>query len=230
MAGGSEKCFTTKLRAQIYYYTIILSKLYVKITFMNIKKINPKKIVDFMIMAGKLKWLKRSGWLQLKMPEPESVAEHTFRVVILSRILAPYLGLNSEKLTAMAIFHDFAEGMFGDPINEFYINNKIVKGEDNFAKANKFMEKVFDDLQVPELYLYWKENILEDKPNATEYSKILYQIGVIANVWQAFEYELRGVSKETTKRFWASADYNVTNPFLKQILSTLKRLQKSYKV
>jgi len=74
------------------------------------------------------------------------------------------------------------------------------------------------------------KNILEDKPNATEYSKILYQIGVIANVWQAFEYELRGVSKETTKRFWASADYNVTNPFLKQILSTLKRLQKSYKV
>ena len=75
---------------------------------MKNKNISPNKIVDFMILAGKLKWLKRSGWLYHKMPEPESVAEHTFRVTLLSRIFAPYLDLDPEKLTAMSIFHDFA--------------------------------------------------------------------------------------------------------------------------
>src|SRR3989338_4506001 len=121
---------------------------------MKNKNISPNKIVDFMILAGKLKWLKRSGWLELKMPEPESVAEHTFRVVILSRILASYLALNSEKLTAMAIFHDFAEGIFGDPINEFIINNQIIKSKQNWDKEKKFMKSVFNDLQLPELYTY----------------------------------------------------------------------------
>ncbi len=206
---------------------------------MTVKKISPKKIVDFMILAGKLKWLKRSGWLELKMPDPESVAEHTFRVAILSRVLAPYLGLNSEKLTAMAIFHDFAEGIFGDPMIEgvtvktkikILDYNKIEKKEYDISKEKNFMKIVFDNLGLPELNDYWKENILENGPKATKYSNILFQIGKIANVWQVFEYELRGVPKETTKRFWISAETYVEHPFLKQILSALKGLRKSYKV
>lgn len=192
-----------------------------------------------MILAGKLKWLKRSGWLELRMPEPESVAEHTFRVTILSLILAPFLGLAKEKLTIMAIFHDFAEGIFGDPMIEGLTEKTKIKildyGKVEPAKYDvenekKFMKKVFNDLQLPKMYDYWAENILENGPHATSYSDILFQIGKIANVWQALEYELRGVPPKTANRLWISAETYVKHPFLKKILTSLKQQRKSYKV
>lgn len=189
--------------------------------------INPKQIVDFMIVAGKLKWRKRSGWLREKMPEPETVAEHTYRVVILSRILAPLLGLNSEKLTSMAIFHDLAEGVLGDPVTQ---RGKKIVGIHDTEKESRYMKEVFNKVGIPELFKYWQENILENSFNKTKYSNILYQIGKIATVWQAFEYELRGVSRKATKEFWENADYHVKDPYLKKLLKALKQTRRSLKL
>lgn len=206
---------------------------------MKSKKIKAKQIVDFMIVAGKLKWLKRSGWLEFKMPEPESVAEHTYRVTILSRLFAPLLNLDPQKLVTMAIFHDFAEGVFGDPMivgltKETKIRildyNKVEKVDYDISEEKKFMKKLFNDLNFPELYDYWQENILENGPKATVYSDILFQIGKIANIWQVLEYELRGVPEEVTKIFWISAEIYVRHPFLKKIVSALKKARKSLKL
>ncbi|OGK25750.1 hypothetical protein A3C28_00265 [Candidatus Roizmanbacteria bacterium RIFCSPHIGHO2_02_FULL_39_9] len=194
---------------------------------MKTKLVNPKRIVDFMILAGKLKWLKRTGWINAKMPDPETVAEHTFRVTILSRILAPLLGLDVEKLTIMAIFHDFAEGIFGDPILE---SGRRKVREYSWKDESKFMEKVFKDLNMPNLYLEWKENILENGPQQTIYSDSLYQIGKLANAWQAFEYELRGVPKEKTNEFWENSLEHIKIPVLRKILNSLIQLRGSGKI
>ena len=187
----------------------------------------PKQIVEFMITAGKLKWRKRSGWLREKMPEPETVAEHTYRVVILSRILAPLLKLNPEKLTSMAIFHDLAEGVLGDPVTQRGRKNVSVHDTE---KETRYMKNVFDKLGMLELFSYWEENILEDSQNKTKYSNILYQIGKIATVWQAFEYELRGVPGKITKEFWENADYYVKDPYLRKLLIALKQTRRSLKL
>ncbi|MBI2641771.1 HD domain-containing protein [Candidatus Roizmanbacteria bacterium] len=191
------------------------------------EKLLSKQIVDFMILAGKLKWLKRSGWLNHMMPEPESVAEHTYRVAILSRILAKMLGLNEEKLTVMAIFHDLAEGVLGDPI--FQRGRRQIRTP-NWADEKKLMKQVSSDLGMPDLYVIWEENILENGPKKTDYSDALYQIGKLANVWQALEYELRGVPREKTNEFWENASYQITIPILRRILNTLKQLRKTYKI
>lgn len=195
-----------------------------------------KQIVEFMIVAGKLKWTKRSGWTELRMPEPESVAEHTFRVTILSRILAPFLNLDSKKITTMAIFHDFAEGIFGDPMIEGLTEknrikildyDEIEKADFDVNETKKFMKKVFENINIPKLYEYWNEQFLEDGQKASVYSDILFQIGKLANVWQAFEYEIRGVPQDITKRFWVSAETYIDHPFLKKIVFTLKKSRKS---
>jgi putative hydrolase of HD superfamily len=44
-------------------------------------------IVDSLLKVGKLKSLKRTGWVREGMPDPESVAEHTFRVCFLILVL-----------------------------------------------------------------------------------------------------------------------------------------------
>lgn len=189
--------------------------------------ITPKQMVEFMIIAGKLKWRKRSGWLRERMPEPETVAEHTFRVVILSRILAPLFRLSSEKLTSMAIFHDLAEGVLGDPVTQ---RGKRNVGSHDIEKESRFMKNVFYKLGRPDLFKYWEENILENGLNKTKYSDILYQIGKIATVWQAFEYELRGVPRESTKEFWENADYHVKHPYLRKLLRVFKQTRKTLKL
>jgi len=190
-------------------------------------QINPKQVVEFMVIAGKLKWTKRTGWLREKISQPETVAEHTYRVTILCRILAPILKLDPNKLTSMAIFHDLAEGVLGDPVTQR--GKKTVASHDSLQEA-WFMKSVFVNLGMQELFSYWEENVLENGQNKTKYSDILYQIGKIATVWQAFEYEIRGVAKESTKEFWENAEYHVKHPLLKKILHGLKVSRRSLKL
>jgi 5'-deoxynucleotidase YfbR-like HD superfamily hydrolase len=59
--------------------------------------------------AGRLKTLKRAGWVRVGLPEPESVADHSFRVALLAVLFGPRLGLNGEKLVRLALLHDLAE-------------------------------------------------------------------------------------------------------------------------
>jgi len=176
-----------------------------------------------MIKAGRLKWLKRSGWVRERMVEPESVAEHTFRVALLSRIVAQRLDLNTAKLTAMAIFHDLAEGILGDPVTQ---RGRRQVGEHDWNREKKTMKKIFKDLEMKELYHLWEENILENGVRATKYSTALYEIGKIATVWQAWEYEMIDFSGRKLEEFWENADYHVKNKFLRQILEELKKMRK----
>ena len=190
---------------------------------MRKKILDPKRVANFMIKAGRLKWLRRSGWIREKVPEPESVAEHTFRIALLARIVAQSLNLDTAKLTAMAIFHDLAEGMLGDPVTE---RGKKQVGEHDWNKEKKVMKKTFSDLGMAELYPLWEENILENGIHATEYSKILYEIGKIATVWQALEYEMIDITDRKLNEFWENADYHVKNKFLRQILNELMKMRK----
>jgi len=43
-------------------------------------------ILKFAQIVGKLKRLKRTGWVVNKINNPETVAEHVFRLAILTRI------------------------------------------------------------------------------------------------------------------------------------------------
>ena len=176
-----------------------------------------------MIKAGRLKWLKRSGWIRERTVEPESVAEHTFRVALLSRIVAQRLNLDTAKLTAMAIFHDLAEGMLGDPVTE---RGRKQVGKHDWETEKKTMKKTFKELGMTELYPLWEENILENGVQSTKYSKVLYEIGKIATVWQALEYEFIDIDNRKLEEFWENADYHVKDKFLRQILDELKKMRK----
>jgi 5'-deoxynucleotidase YfbR-like HD superfamily hydrolase len=194
---------------------------------MKSRRINPKQIVEFMIVAGKLKWTKRTGWLREKMPQPETIAEHTFRVSILSLVLAPYLKLNRNKLVSMAIVHDLAQGVLGDPV--FQRGKKNIE-KHKYSDERKFCENIFNNLNQTNLYKIWDENNLENSKSKTKYSDALYQIGKLTTVWQAFEYELRGVPRSSTREFWENANYHIKLPILKKILNTLESSRKSLKL
>ncbi|MCD6235819.1 MAG: HD domain-containing protein [Thaumarchaeota archaeon] len=61
-----------------------------------------------------LKRLKRTGWIQRGIPDPESVAAHSYAVALLSIILAYIRGINPADAALIALIHDLPEADTGD--------------------------------------------------------------------------------------------------------------------
>jgi putative hydrolases of HD superfamily len=75
-------------------------------------------MVRFLHVAGRLKRVRRTGWLDRGIPpeQCESVADHTFRVTLLAWLasLDPQTGLDPGRVMRLALAHDLAEALAGD--------------------------------------------------------------------------------------------------------------------
>jgi putative hydrolases of HD superfamily len=63
----------------------------------------------FLYEIGLLKRYKRTGWSQVGVPLPESVADHSFRVSVIASVLAAMEGANSQRAAFLALWHDSQE-------------------------------------------------------------------------------------------------------------------------
>jgi putative hydrolase of HD superfamily len=63
----------------------------------------------FLYEIGLLKRYKRTGWSQVGVPLPESVADHSFRASVIASVLAAMEGANSQRAAFLALWHDSQE-------------------------------------------------------------------------------------------------------------------------
>lgn len=63
---------------------------------------------------GLLKRVRRAGWWQVGVRDPESVAEHSLRAAQIAALLAAEEGGNPERAAFLAIWHDTQETRTGD--------------------------------------------------------------------------------------------------------------------
>jgi len=61
-----------------------------------------------------LKRRPRMGWIEAGVARPESVADHSYALTLLSMAAADLLGLDAEKMMRMALLHDLAEAFTSD--------------------------------------------------------------------------------------------------------------------
>jgi len=80
------------------------------------KKREMDKILDFIIQIGKLKAISRKGPILIGIKDPETVAEHAFRVAAMAWILGEEkkVNFNMERILKMALIHDISEVYVGD--------------------------------------------------------------------------------------------------------------------
>jgi 5'-deoxynucleotidase YfbR-like HD superfamily hydrolase len=71
-------------------------------------------VVPFLFEMGYLKHIPRAGWLRLGIPQPESVAEHSFRIGIVGMALAMLEGADPGRVSALCVLHDAHETRIGD--------------------------------------------------------------------------------------------------------------------
>jgi len=95
--------------------------------------VNTDNLLDFLIVAGRLKTIPRTGWVDSGVGEPESVADHSFRTALAAMILSDSMGLDTCKVMRMALLHDLAEAETGDitPMmkmpNHLELENEVMK-------------------------------------------------------------------------------------------------------
>src|SRR3989339_358145 len=72
-------------------------------------------LLKFLTESGKLKTIPRSGWVLRGVKNPESIAEHTFRVALMAWTLGRQKhNFNIEKLIKIALVQDLCEVYAGD--------------------------------------------------------------------------------------------------------------------
>lgn len=180
-----------------------------------------RKMVDFMATVGKSKRLLRSGWVREKVKDPESVAEHSFRITVLAIVLADQLGVDKEKLIKMTFVMNLGEITTGDLVFERGELIDIKKKGEKESKEKEGVKNILRDIGADKEYIkIFDEMIKRKSPEA----KIFWQIDKLEMAMQALEYE-----KDQNKRldeFFTNAGLQIETPILKKIfLEILKRRQ-----
>ncbi len=73
------------------------------------------ELLRFVRAIGRLKTLRRQGWIDRGVREPESVADHSFRLALMAWVLAQRRpDLDATRAMLLALVHDVAEAIAGD--------------------------------------------------------------------------------------------------------------------
>jgi putative hydrolase of HD superfamily len=174
--------------------------------------------------VGRLKTLRRAGWVRAGVPEPESVADHSYRVAVLALLIGPRLGLNVDRLVRLALLHDLAEARVGDltPLNAGSPGEKAARESEAFADIVGGLS------EGPALYDLWREY----EGGATPEARIAKQLDKLELALQTLEYEQAALSEPTAAplagprwadEFWASARSGLSEPLLIALFDRLAK-------
>lgn len=163
----------------------------------HILPVDTDGLIDFIIEAGRLKRLPRTGWVESGVPDPESVADHSFRVALISLVLADAKGLDSLKAVRMALLHDLAEAETGDltPVQKGVDPEAIKRAED------QAMGRLLDKLPEAIRGAYraaWREF----SEASTEEACLVRDADKLEMLMQASEYQREGCDRGKLMRFW----------------------------
>ncbi len=172
---------------------------------------NLRDLVKFFETVSKLKRTPRSGWVEVGIRKPESVADHIFRTSILCMVYSDLEGLDELKLLRMALIHDLPEAIIGD----LTPSRKTIGSKEKENNAMKQMLSLLPKEQREKYMTDWNE-YQEDK---TREAKAVRQLEKLEMALQAKEYEEAGLTRQSLKRFIKSAEEAIVWPQLRRLLS-----------
>lgn len=141
-------------------------------------------VATFLYEMGHLKHTTRAGWLLLGIPQPETVAEHSFRVGTVGIALAALEGAEVGRTATLCLMHDSHETRAGDvpSVGRAYVNTAVpeaVSAHQTSAMPDA-LTKVFQDL------------VAEYEASETLEAQVAHDADKIETLLQALEYEAQG--------------------------------------
>jgi putative hydrolase of HD superfamily len=201
------------------------------------------KIIKFLSELGKLKEMPRRGWVIRDIKNPESIADHTFRVAVMAWVLAVKKNykLNLEKIIKMALVHDLCEVYAGDttpydsilPKNKkkrkellktwprFSEKEKIELAAEKFKKEKAGLEKLIKDLP-PKLRQEMEHLWLDYEKGASPEGRFFKHADRIESFLQAAEYWRKNKSL-ALKPYWIQAEELHDDPILLEFIEQIDK-------
>jgi putative hydrolase of HD superfamily len=146
--------------------------------------VEPETVITLLRDAGKLKRLPRTGWVDAGVSDPESVADHSYRVALLSMLLSDQTGADTLKALRMAILHDLAEAVTGDLTPR-------QKTGDHEAEESRAFRGLVEGLPREQRRLY-NDIIEEYAAGQTVEAALVHAADKLEMVLQALEYREAG--------------------------------------
>ena len=199
-----------------------------------------ENLVNFFHQVGKLKEIKRTGWVIRGIKNSESIADHIFRTSLMAWILGSEKnGLNIERVMKMALIHDLCEIYSGDitPYDSILPKSKkerekILKtwprfsleerkklAEQKFKKEKKGLEKLIEDLPnklKKEVMGLW----MDYENGSTIEGRFFKQADRLENLLQATEYWKKNKSLSQTS-WWDQVRELIDDPVLLKFIEEM---------
>ncbi len=126
--------------------------------------------------------------MQHRIQDPESVADHSFRMAVMALILAKEQGLDELKTVKIALVHDLVESIAGDIVTEEIDEHKQMSKAEKQETERKAMQELVQALpkkQATETVSLWEEF----EARISKESQFVNELDGLEMVLQAFEYE-----------------------------------------
>jgi putative hydrolases of HD superfamily len=138
----------------------------------------------FLFEMGHLKQLARAGWLLLGIPQPESVAEHTFRAAIVGIALAAQEGADIGHTAALCLLHDSPESRIGDvpSVGRAYVSTASPEAVSSHQTSG----------MPPALAEVFQGLVAEYEATETIESQVAHDADKLETLLQALEYQAQG--------------------------------------
>jgi 5'-deoxynucleotidase len=190
---------------------------------MKLEKNQLLNLLSFFRIVCNLKTIKRSGWIhKSNITSPESVADHSYSMCMMSMILAEIINLDSGHIMKMVIIHDLAESLVGDHMPDDISSEKKQLVEDKAMK--KIISKLPNSLRKNYLNIWNEYN-----DNITVNAKFVHNMDKLEMALQAKEYEFEGYPKEVLQPFIKSATDYISNERFDLVFEILQAINDNSK-
>ena len=183
----------------------------------NMTDLRLQNVIRFLEIAGILKRTQRTGWIEVGIYRPESVADHSFRTAFLCMLYADMEALDTLKLLRMALIHDIPEAIIGDLMP----SQKTAETKKNEETAIQQILSLLPEEQRENYLAVWSEY----QEGKTKEAKAVRQLEKIEMALQAKEYEKFGSASKSLERFIMSAQDATAWPELKRLLSCIMEVR-----
>ncbi|KAE8705948.1 HD domain-containing protein 2 [Hibiscus syriacus] len=140
--------------------------------------------IDFLTLCHSLKTTKRAGWVGRDVQNPESIADHMYRMGLMALITSDIPGIDRDKCVKMAIVHDIAEAIVGDitPSDGISKDEKSRREREALDHMCKLLGGGSRAKEIAELWMEYEEN-------SSSEAKIVKDFDKVEMILQALEYE-----------------------------------------
>ncbi len=154
-------------------------------------KMTIQQVLDQLLILNRLKSMVRTGWVESKIVNPESIADHSFNVALLAFLLIDDKQADRTKILKMALVHDLAEAITGDIVwqrgNEIDIDAKHRKDEAEINAIEQIMEAI-RDLDIEKNMKEVKDLFFEYMDQQTLEARLVKELDKLEMCIQALDY------------------------------------------